>query len=68
MSGAGLPAQDFSSAGRTRTDDVRSHFHYHLCVLDGVFERTEDQTHQGRHIRLGSPGFGIQRVQLYRYR
>jgi hypothetical protein len=27
-----------------------------------------DQTHQGRHIRLGSPGFGMQRVRLYRYR
>ena len=25
-----------------------------------------DQTHQGRHVRLG--GFGIQRVRLYRYR
>ena len=25
-----------------------------------------DQTHQGRHVRLGS--FGIQRVKLYRYK
>jgi hypothetical protein len=27
-----------------------------------------DQTHQGRHIRLPSGRFGIQRVKLYRYR
>jgi hypothetical protein len=27
-----------------------------------------DQTHQGRHIRLPSGGFDIQRVKLYRYR
>ena len=27
-----------------------------------------DQTHQGRHIRLPSGGFDIQRVRLYRYR
>lgn len=27
-----------------------------------------DQTHQGRHVRIGSGKFGIQRVKLYRYR
>lgn len=27
-----------------------------------------DQTHQGRHLRLGTGTFGIQRVKLYRYR
>jgi beta-galactosidase GanA len=27
-----------------------------------------DQTHQGRHMRLGTGKFGIQRVKLYRYR
>ncbi|HEV8133534.1 MAG TPA: DUF5597 domain-containing protein [Pyrinomonadaceae bacterium] len=27
-----------------------------------------DQTHQGRHVRLPSGRFGIQRVKLYRYR
>lgn len=27
-----------------------------------------DQTHQGRHVRLGTGRFGIQRVKLYRYR
>jgi hypothetical protein len=27
-----------------------------------------DQTHQGRHVRLGSGKFDIQRVKLYRYR
>jgi beta-galactosidase GanA len=27
-----------------------------------------DQTNQGRHLRLGSGGYGIQRVKLYRYR
>ena len=27
-----------------------------------------DQTHQGRHVRLGAGKFGIQRVKVYRYR
>jgi beta-galactosidase GanA len=27
-----------------------------------------DQTHQGRHLRLGTGAFGIQRIKLYRYR
>jgi beta-galactosidase GanA len=27
-----------------------------------------DQTNQGRHLRLGSGAFGIQRIKLYRYR
>jgi beta-galactosidase GanA len=27
-----------------------------------------DQTNQGRHLRLGSGGYGIQRIKLYRYR
>jgi hypothetical protein len=27
-----------------------------------------DQAHQGRHVRLVSTGFGIQKVRLYRYR
>jgi beta-galactosidase GanA len=27
-----------------------------------------DQTHQGRHVRLGAGKFGIQRVKLYRYK
>ena len=27
-----------------------------------------DQTHQGRHLRLGPGKFGIQRIKLYRYR
>ena len=27
-----------------------------------------DQTHQGRHLRLGTGKYGIQRVKLYRYR
>jgi beta-galactosidase GanA len=27
-----------------------------------------DQTHQGRHLRLGSGAFSIQRIKLYRYR
>ena len=27
-----------------------------------------DQTHQGRHVRLPSGRFDIQRVKLYRYR
>lgn len=27
-----------------------------------------DQTHQGRHVRLGPGKFGVQRVKLYRYR
>jgi hypothetical protein len=27
-----------------------------------------DQTHQGRHMRLGAGRFGIQKVRLYRYR
>jgi hypothetical protein len=41
-------------------------------LVDGKWEggrwMNGDQTHQGRHIRLGSPGFSIQRVRLYRYR
>ena len=27
-----------------------------------------DQSHQGRHVRLGAGKFGIQRVKVYRYR
>jgi beta-galactosidase GanA len=27
-----------------------------------------DQTHQGRHLRLPTGKFGIQRIKLYRYR
>jgi hypothetical protein len=27
-----------------------------------------DQSHQGRHLRIGAGDFGIQRVRLYGYR
>jgi beta-galactosidase GanA len=48
-----------------------------LSAQEGKYEKGQwipgrwlngDQTHQGRHIRLVSGRFGIQRIKLYRYR
>jgi len=48
-----------------------------LSVQEGKYENGQwvpgrwlngDQTHQGRHLRLATDRFGIQRIKLYRYR
>jgi hypothetical protein len=48
-----------------------------LSAQEGKYEKGQwlpgrrlngDQTHQGRHLRLGTGKFGIQRIKLYRYR